>query len=173
MSLKRNRSYHTVRLKQAEQRPFTSFWNLVLQNRGGENAIFSDNGSVLRRFQDIEQERILWRSRLAAFSAADCLVAAVGNDPTWPALLLACWDLALVVVPVEPDVRITPDLVGERLERLGQTSGAEGRTVQVADQRTDPIRRLLLGFADLVELHADVIDIALVQQFSGDIHLQR
>jgi hypothetical protein len=82
-------------------------------------------------------------------------------------------ELDVLHIPVEPDVGITPDLVGERLERLGQTSGAEGRTVQVADQRTDPIRRLLLRFADLVELHADVIDIAFIQQFSGDIHLQR
>src|ERR1700761_6251056 len=120
MSLKRNRSYHTVRLKQVEQRPFASFWNLVLQDRGGENAIFSDNGSVLRRFHDIEQERIVWRSRLAAFSVADCLVAAIGNDPTWPALLLACWDLALVVVPVEPDHQ------SEQLKRILDLTEAQG-----------------------------------------------
>jgi hypothetical protein len=82
-------------------------------------------------------------------------------------------ELDVLHVPVEPDVRVTSDLVGERLERLCETSRAEGRTVQVAYQRTDPIRRLLLRFADLLELHADVIDIALIQQLSGDIHLQR
>src|ERR1700742_4040071 len=120
MSLKRNRSYHTAPSKQVEQGLFANFWNLVLRDRGRENAIFSDDRSVLRTFQDIEEERIQWRSRLTAFSVGDCLVAALGNDPTWPALLLACWDLALVVVPLEPDHQ------SEQLKRILDLTEAQG-----------------------------------------------
>jgi long-chain acyl-CoA synthetase len=120
MSLKRSRSYHTVRSKQVEQGLFASFWNLVLQDRARENAIFSDDCSVLRTFQEIEEERIQWRSRLTAFSVGDCLVTALGNDPTWPALLLACWDLALVVVPLEPDLQ------SEQLNRILDLTQAQG-----------------------------------------------
>jgi len=75
-------------------------------------------------------------------------------------------------VPMEPDVRIAPDLVRERLERVREAFGAEGRTVQVPDQRTDPIRRLLLRLTDLVQLLTHVIDIAPVQELSSDIDLE-
>jgi len=35
-------------------------------------------------------------------------------------------EIDVLHVPMEPDVRIASHLVGERLERLGQTLGAEG-----------------------------------------------
>ena len=105
MSLKRGRSYHTVQMKQVEQRLFARFWGQVLKNRSGKTAIFSDDGRNLRTFLEIEEERAEWRTRLSAFSAADCVVAALGNDPSWPALLLACWDLRLVVTPIEADLQ--------------------------------------------------------------------
>jgi long-chain acyl-CoA synthetase len=105
MSLKRGRSYHTVQMKQVEQRLFARFWGQVLKNRSGKTAIFSDDGRNLRTFLEIEEERAEWRTRLSAFSAGDCVVAALGNDPSWPALLLACWDLRLVVTPIEADLQ--------------------------------------------------------------------
>ena len=40
---------------------------------------------------------------MSGFSAGDCIVAALGNDPCWPAFLLAGWDRALVVAPIESD----------------------------------------------------------------------
>lgn len=92
-------------MKQVEQRLFARFWGQVLENRRGKTAIFSDDGRNLRTFLEIEEERAEWRTRLSAFSAGDCVVAALGNDPSWPALLLACWDLGLVVTPIEADLQ--------------------------------------------------------------------
>jgi long-chain acyl-CoA synthetase len=93
-------------MKQVEQRLFARFWGQVLTNRSGKTAIFSDDGRNLRTFLEIEEERAEWRTRLSAFfSAGDCVVAALGNDPSWPALLLACWDLGLVVTPIEADLQ--------------------------------------------------------------------
>jgi long-chain acyl-CoA synthetase len=74
----------------------------------------------LRTFHEVEEERALWRSRLAVFSVGDCVVAAIGNDPSWPAFLLACWDRALVVAPVEGDLQVA------QLDRIMQLTQAQG-----------------------------------------------
>src|SRR5215471_18641184 len=62
------------------------------------------DGSVIRTFQEIESERAEWRAKLSAFKAGDCIVCALGNDPSFPALILASWDRELVVAPIEPDL---------------------------------------------------------------------
>jgi hypothetical protein len=43
--------------------------------------------------------------------------------------------------------------------------------VQVTDERTDPIRGLLLRVADLVELSSNLLEIALVEHLPGDVDL--
>ena len=55
------------------------------------------------------------------------------------------------------DAGVAADLVGERLERLRQTLRTQRRSVEVSDQRTDAVRGLLLGVADLLELLAEVL----------------
>jgi long-chain acyl-CoA synthetase len=104
MSVKRDQNYHTVQAAQVEPRPFESFWKRVLKDRRREAALFAEDGAILRTFQDVEEERAEWRARLSGFSAGDGVVGAFGNDPSWPAFLLAGWDRALVVVPIEPDL---------------------------------------------------------------------
>jgi len=131
MSLKRGKSYHTVQVTQVEQRLFDGFWKQVLKSRRRETAIFSDDCSILRTFEEVEVERAVWRSRLSPFSTGDCIIAAIGNDPSWPAFLLACWDLALVVVPIEADLQAA------QLQSILQFTQAQG-LVQVAGiQRLD------------------------------------
>jgi long-chain acyl-CoA synthetase len=50
----------------------------------------------------------------------DCVVAAIGNDPSWPAFLLACWDRELVVAPIEADLQAT------ELDRILEFTQAQG-----------------------------------------------
>jgi hypothetical protein len=45
--------------------------------------------------------------------------------------------------------------------------------VQVSDQRTDAIGRLLFRLADLVELCCDVLDLTLVEELARHVHLDR
>ncbi len=66
-----------------------------------------------------------------------------------------------------------PDFVGERLERLGEPLGTERRAVQVADERPDAIRGLLLGLPDLVELFRDLAQLALVHELARHVDLDR
>jgi long-chain acyl-CoA synthetase len=108
----------------------------VLRTRSRETAIFSDDRSSLRTFRQVEEERASWRSRLSVFSAGDCVVAAIGNDPSWPAFLLACWDRALVVAPLEPDLQVT------QLDRILQFTQAQGLVAGTEIERfeSSPIR---------------------------------
>jgi len=104
MSIKRDQNYHTVRAAQAEPRVFDRFWKRVLRNKSRETALIAEDGAILRTFQDVEEERAKWRAQLSGFSAGDGVVGALGNDPSWPAFLLAGWDRELVIAPIEPDV---------------------------------------------------------------------
>jgi long-chain acyl-CoA synthetase len=134
--VKRKESYHNVQVTQVEQRLFDRFWTQVLKDRSRETAIFSDDCSVLRTFQEVEEERATWRDRLSAFSTGDCIVAAIGNEPSWPAFLLACWDRGLVVAPVEPDLQAA------QLDRILQLTQAQGLVLGTGIERfgCPPIR---------------------------------
>jgi long-chain acyl-CoA synthetase len=105
---------------QVQPRPFNSSWKAVLDQRGSNPAIYAGDGSVLRNFQDIESERAAWRERLSAFGTGDCLVCALGNDPSFPALILASWDKGLVVAPIESD------LPGSQLDGILALTRAQG-----------------------------------------------
>jgi long-chain acyl-CoA synthetase len=83
---------------------FSNYWARVLRDRIDEPALFSTDGSVLRTFRQVENERREWRSRLNLFFPGDGVVASLGNDPTWPAFFLASLDLQLVLTPIEPDL---------------------------------------------------------------------
>src|SRR5439155_720344 len=76
-------------------------------------------------------------------------------------------------VAVELNVGFTPDLIGEGLQGLGQALGAQRRTVQISDQRADAIGGVLLGLADLVELVADLRQVALLEKLPRDVDLNR
>jgi long-chain acyl-CoA synthetase len=120
MSIKRGQKYHTVQAAQVEPRLFDSFWKRVLKERGREAALFAEDGAILRTFQDVEEERAEWRARLSRFSPGDAVAGALGNDPSWPAFLLAGWDRALVIAPIEPDV---PETQLDRILELIRTRG--------------------------------------------------
>ena len=102
---KRIGNYHTTKVTQVERNLFDGFWKQVLHNKRQQGAVYAEDSSILRTYQQIEEERDLWRSRLVPFAAGDCVVAAMGNDPGWPGFVLACWDLSLVVAPIEPEMQ--------------------------------------------------------------------
>ena len=102
MFVKRRQSYHTVPLTQVQPGPFEGCWKTVLDQLASRPAIYAADGSVLRSFQDIESERAAWSKRLSAFKSGDCVVCALGNDASLPALILSSWDKGLVVTPIEP-----------------------------------------------------------------------
>jgi long-chain acyl-CoA synthetase len=112
--------YHTGKVTQVERNLFDGLWKQVLHHRRQQRAVYAEDGSTLRTYQEIEEERDLWRTRLAGFSSGDCVVSAIGNHPGWPGFLLACWDLSLVVAPIEPE------MPQQQLARTLQLTQAQG-----------------------------------------------
>jgi len=132
MSIKRGQNYHTVQAAQVEPRVFDSFWKRVLREKSQEAALLSEDGAILRTFQDVEEERAEWRARFSGFSAGDGILGALGNDPSWPAFLLASWDRALVMTPIEPDV---PEVQLERILELTRARGlVRASTIECFDR---------------------------------------
>jgi long-chain acyl-CoA synthetase len=117
---KRIGNYHTAKVTQVERNLFDGYWQQVLNDRRQRAAVHAEDGSILRTYQQIEEERDRWRTQLTRFAPGDCLVAAIGNDPSWPAFILACWDLSLVVAPIEPEMQQA------QLSRTLQLTQAQG-----------------------------------------------
>jgi long-chain acyl-CoA synthetase len=84
-----------------EPRQFPSLWARVLTTYQGRPAIYGENAQIVRTFSDIESERIHWRERLGGFGPGSTIVVQLSADCSWPAVLLACLDLSLVMVPLE------------------------------------------------------------------------
>ena len=61
----------------------------------------------------------------------------------------------LVDVGEEADARPAADVFREALQRLGQAGASERRAVQVTDERTHELVRLILRLADLLEVTLD------------------
>jgi long-chain acyl-CoA synthetase len=86
---------------QVEQRLFPKLWASVLAKFGNQSAIFGANDQIVRTFNDIDAERLYWREQLAGFEPGSTVIAQIEADCSWPALLLACLDRSLVMVPLE------------------------------------------------------------------------
>ena len=87
-------------------------WTETSGRLGSAAAILSGRGEVLRTFSDVETEAREWTGVLSAAGppASGAVVALqTGNRAEFPALLLACWRLGLVPLPlgrhIEPGER--------------------------------------------------------------------
>jgi len=111
--------------------PLLSAWEATLAQHRDAPAIFDPRRRVLFRFGEIE-ERSRRFDNLEGLRAGDIVAIQIGNHPDWPALLLACWRRALVVLPLERTVS-----EHERAVAL-QTCGVTGLIVDPAG----PVTRL-------------------------------
>ena len=69
----------------------------------------------------------------------------------------------LLHVGVEHDAGIAALFLDERLEGLAKSLGSQRTSVEVADERTDPVGGLLLRLPDLLELLEGVVQLTLLQ----------
>lgn len=77
-------------------------WSATLGRRESDAAVLDTRGAVQRTFRDIEREAAdVTHHLLHAFSRGEVIAIQIGNDPSWPALLLACLRRELVVLPLE------------------------------------------------------------------------
>jgi acyl-CoA synthetase (AMP-forming)/AMP-acid ligase II len=79
-------------------------WGATLAERADDAAIFDTRGAVLRSFADIAREAAGYAEELLGdFAPGEVVAIAVGNHPAWAALLLACLQRELVVLPLEQE----------------------------------------------------------------------
>ncbi|HSH38686.1 MAG TPA: class I adenylate-forming enzyme family protein, partial [Chthoniobacterales bacterium] len=89
-------------MKGADEDALLACWRETVQRRGGDAAIFSTSGAVLRSFEEIEAEAVRFaRERLHAFEPGAVIGIQLGNHRSWSAALLACLRRRLVALPME------------------------------------------------------------------------
>jgi long-chain acyl-CoA synthetase len=82
-------------------------WRAVVAARGGQPAIFSRSGSVLRTFDEIVSEAKTWAAQLAELGAGAVVGVQIGNDPAWPALFLGALLARVAVLPLGQSMTVS------------------------------------------------------------------
>lgn len=118
-------------------------WANTLARRGGEVAILDRSGAGLRTFRDIEGEALrLQRERLGHFAAGSVIGVQLGNHASWPAVLLACLRVGLVVVPMERTMAEAERETALHLchaEALVTSGAGRERDINLAERSADRI----------------------------------
>lgn len=91
-------------------------WEETLSRKGNAPAIFDTRGAVARTFRDIETEARALESRITG----EVHAIALGNDPAWPATLLACVRAGVVALPLDESTTTQ-----QRAAALRMCSGAD------------------------------------------------
>ena len=79
-------------------------WNETLANKRDTAAIFEASGKVSNTFSGIETQARHFERQIAKFDSGSVIAIQIGNDPDWPALLLACLRRKLVALPLEQSI---------------------------------------------------------------------
>jgi acyl-CoA synthetase (AMP-forming)/AMP-acid ligase II len=79
-------------------------WNETLANKRDTTAIFEASGNVSNTFSGIETQARYFERQMAKFDSGSVIAIQIGNDPDWPALLLACLRRKLVALPLEQSI---------------------------------------------------------------------
>ena len=98
-------------------------WDKIRRERVGA-ALLSPFGETLRAWQDIEEESRVLAPEIAR--AEGTVAVQTGNDPSVPAILLACWRSGRAVVLYDPEFQG---------ERRGELEAALGVTTMITRQQ--------------------------------------
>ena len=77
-----------------------SSWLNTVSRRGPEPAVFSADGGVLATFDAIEQASLAFTREMSVFTPGQIVAFQLGNQPDWPALLLALMRCGLIPLPL-------------------------------------------------------------------------
>lgn len=75
-------------------------WDVTKAGKGGAAAIYDSSREVVRTFSDLEAEAREIERMLLPLPSKAVVAVQIGNDPRWPALLLALWRRELVPLPL-------------------------------------------------------------------------
>lgn len=75
-------------------------WTRVLETGGERVAICGTDGAALRTFAGIEKESAAFQAAFEAYPAGTAVGIQIGNDPAWPAVLLALFRCGHIPLPL-------------------------------------------------------------------------
>lgn len=84
--------------------PLLSAWEETLRRRCAMPAVSDEQGSVLRTFQQVEEQSQNFARQVEGFDSGEVIAVQIGNHPDWPAILLACLRRELVIIPFDQSV---------------------------------------------------------------------
>ena len=87
-----------------KDQPILSAWARVLAEKGPAPALLAMDGTPLRTFAGIEAEARSLQASLATVAPGTVVAVQTGNDPRFPALLLALWRAGGVPMPLDRSV---------------------------------------------------------------------
>ena len=83
---------------------FLERWAEILARRGDSGAILDTAGNIARTFGQIEAGAGDLEPKIANFQPGSVLAVQIGNDETWPSILIACLRRNVVVLPLEKSI---------------------------------------------------------------------
>ena len=84
--------------------PILTAWAATLAAKGSSPALLAVDGTSLRTFAEIEAEACSLQASLPAIVPGTVVAVQTGNDPIFPALLLALWRAGCVPMPLDRSV---------------------------------------------------------------------
>ncbi len=84
--------------------PILTAWAEILAQKDSEAALLGMDGSPLRTFAEIEAEARSLQATLPAVAPGTVVAVQTGNDPRFPAFLLALWRASCVPMPLDRSV---------------------------------------------------------------------
>lgn len=86
--------------------PLLRTWDETLRLKGHAPAILDEAGTVLRTFTQLEERAEQLAAGLGAFERGAVVGVQIGNHPDWPSILLACFRLGIVVLPLDRSISV-------------------------------------------------------------------
>lgn len=114
-------------------------WEKTLGESRDAPAILSADLQVLRTFADIKSEAETFFEKLVAFESGSVVALQIGNSPSWPAVLLACWRAGLVVLPLGGHVESSERELAVETCKVGGIVEKNGAEIKITALPMSPI----------------------------------
>jgi len=124
----------------AEENKLLVAWEQVHGRRSAAAAVLDTRGSVQRTFSDIEAEAVMMAAGPLGELRHSCVVGIqLGNHPSWPAVLLACWRRGLVALPLERSISAQEREAALQVCHAGALVLDDAASVTVSQRSHDPV----------------------------------
>lgn len=114
-------------------------WNSTLARREKQPAIHGPDGATLRTFTEIDAESRHLEAEFKDCPLGSVVAVQIGNSPSWPAVVLALFRLALIPLPLGRHIESGELALVLATCRVGAILHADGGAMRIALREAEPI----------------------------------